>query len=221
MAIYPNGETTMSLAAVEVQSGCINLKAKVYDNNKLMRPLIAAHDITSQGNTIVLDNRSLTVKDQEGKIIAHSCKEPDTRLWSMPALKATTTITPERSHTVNNTYARMNMIVHHAVHASITSYANATMGSPPDRTMLQALDRDYFRYPGLTPQMYRRNPPHAIESSEGHMKQSRQNVRSTRQNVDNSTLYNHVTNDIALLRAYTRVWDTSSSDRSKDTGTFL
>ena len=212
MAIYPNGETTMSSGAVEVQSGCINLKAKVYDNNKLMRPLIAAHDITSQGNTIVLDNRSLTVKDQEGKIIAHSCKEPDTRLWSMPALKATTTITPERSHTVNNTHARMNMIVHHAVHASITNYANATMGSPPDRTMLQALDRDYFRYPGLTPQMYRRNPPHAIESSEGHMKQSRQNVRSTRQNPDNSTLYNHVTNDIALLRAYTRVWDTSSSD---------
>ena len=72
------------------------------------------------------------------------------------------------------------MSIHEPVHASITSYANATMGSPPDKTMQQALDRDYFRYPGLTSQMYRRNPPHAIESSEGHMKQSRQNVRSTR-----------------------------------------
>ena len=213
MAIYPNGDTTMSSAAVVVQSGSINLKAKVYKDDKLMRPLIAAHDITSQGNTIVLDNYGLTVKDQDGKILACSSKDPDTRLWSMPSLKAIPINTSKHLHTVSNAHAQyVNNIVHHSVHASRTSYANAVMGSPPDRTMQLALDRNYFQYPGVTPQMYRRNPPHAIESSEGHMKQSRQNVRSTRQNVDNSTLYNHVTNDIALLRAYTRVWDTSSSD---------
>ena len=215
MAIYPNGDTTLSSAAVAIQSGLINLKAKVYEDNKLMRPLIAAHDITSQGNTIVLDNYGLTVKDQEGKILACSSKDPDTRLWTMPTLKAIPTNTTKHLHTVSNAHAiHVNNIIHHSVHASRTSYANAVMGSPPDKTMQHALDKDYFQYPGVTPQMYRKNPPHAIESSEGHMKLSRQNVRSTRAKDDKAdTLYNSVTNNIAPSRAYSRVWDTSSSDQ--------
>ena len=109
--------------------------------------------------------------------------------------------------------SKINNIIQHSVHASINSYANATMGSPPDKTMQQALDRDYFRYPGLTPQMYRKNPPHAIESSEGHMKQSRQNVRSTQTKEKmKEEPYNSDTKGIASSRAYTKVWDTSSSD---------
>ena len=45
------------------------------------------------------------------------------------------------------------------------------------------------------------------------MKQSRQNVRSTRPKDDEKgALYNSVTSDIAPLREYSRVWDTSSSD---------
>lgn len=178
-----------------------------------MRPLIAAHDITSQGNSIVLDKLGLTVKNQEGETLVYSPKEPNARLWSMPPLTSTTANEATQLRAAGNSPCRgVNNIVHHSVHASITSYANAVMGSPPDKTMQLALDRNYFQYPGLTPQMYRKNPPHAIESSEGHMKQSRQNVRSTRQYVGENTQYNHVTNDVALLRAYTRVWDTSSSD---------
>ena len=62
VAIYPNGDTTRSSAAVVVQSGSIKLNAKVYKDKNLMRPLIAAHDITSQGNNILLDKHGLTVK---------------------------------------------------------------------------------------------------------------------------------------------------------------
>ena len=214
LAIFPNGETTTSTGAVAVQSGSVNLNAKVYRNENLMRPLIAAHDITSQGNTIVLNSRSLIVKDQKGKILACSPKDPDARLWSMPALKATSVIHDKHERTVNDDSARgLNNVIHHSVHASITSYANAIMGSPPDKTMQQALDRDYFQYPGMNAQMYRKNPPHAIESSEGHMKQSRQNVRSSQLNdKTQENFYNSVTKDIAPSRAYSRMWDTSSSD---------
>ena len=213
LAIYPNGKVTISSAATLVKSGSITIKAKVYKNESLMRPLIAAHDITSQGNSIVLDKLGLTVKNQEGETLVYSPKEPNARLWSMPPLTSTTANEATQLRAAGNSPCRgVNNIVHHSVHASITSYANAVMGSPPDKTMQLALDRNYFQYPGLTPQMYRKNPPHAIESSEGHMKQSRQNVRSTRQYVGENTQYNHVTNDVALLRAYTRVWDTSSSD---------
>ena len=180
VAIYPNGDTTRSSAAVVVQSGSIKLNAKVYKDKNLMRPLIAAHDITSQGNNIILDKHGLTVKDQGGKTLAYSPKDPNARLWSMPSLTATSNTNSNQTRAAGKSYdSSINNITQHSVHASITSYANATMGSPPDKTMQQALDRDYFRYPGLTPQMYRKNPPHAIESSEGHMKQSRQNVRST------------------------------------------
>ena len=214
LAIFPNGETTTSTGAVAVQSGSVNLKAKVYRNENLMRPLIAAHDITSQGNTIVLNSRSLIVKDQKGKILARSPKDPDTRLWSTPALKATSVIHDKHERAVNDNAARgLNNVIHHSAHASITSYANAIMGSPPDKTMQQALDRDYFQYPGMNAQMYRKNPPHAIESSEGHMKQSRQNVRSSQLNdKTQENFYNSVTKDIAPSRAYSRMWDTSSSD---------
>ena len=46
------------------------------------------------------------------------------------------------------------------------------------------------------------------------MKLSRQNVRSTRAEDDKiETQYNSVTNNIAPSRAYSRVWDTSSSDQ--------
>ena len=122
MAIYPNGDTTLSSAAVAIQSGLINLKAKVYEDNKLMRPLISAHDITSQGNTIVLDNYGLTVKDQEGKILACSSKDPDTRLWTMPTLKASPINTTKHLHPVSNAHALfVNNIIHHSVHASRTS----------------------------------------------------------------------------------------------------
>ncbi len=179
-----------------------------------MRPLIAAHDITSQGNNIILDKHGLTVKDQGGKTLAYSPKDPNARLWSMPSLTATSNTNPNQTRAAGKSYdSSINNIIQHSVHASITSYANATMGSPPDKTMQQALDRDYFRYPGLTPQMYRKNPPHAIESSEGHMKQSRQNVRSTQTKEKmKEEPYNSDTKGIASSRAYTKVWDTSSSD---------
>ena len=64
VATHPNGNATASSAAALVKSGSITIKAKVYKDTSLTRPLIAAHDVTSQGNTIVLDKRSLAVKSQ-------------------------------------------------------------------------------------------------------------------------------------------------------------
>ena len=139
-----------------MQSGPIKLTAKVYKDGCLMRPLVAADDITSQGNDVILHKHGLTVKDQTGKTLMYSPKDPNCRLWPMPSLTTTSSNEAKQTLTTDDSHDRcINNIV----------------------------------------------------------QQSRQNVRSTQIKCKTTDKpYNSNVVGVSPLRAYAKVWDTSSSD---------
>jgi len=68
-------------------------------------------------------------------------------------------------------------------------FYHAAMGSPATSTFQGALDKGFFKLPGLTSAMARRNPPNPTATAKGHLDQSRRNQRSTQHTaIDSDTL---------------------------------
>ena len=79
---------------------------------------------------------------------------------------------------VNNVY-RLPLIPH------TIRYLHATAGHPVKNTCLDAINaRNYVTWPGLTTTAVRKHFPDSDETQQGHMKQQRQEVRSTKLTVN-------------------------------------
>jgi hypothetical protein len=65
--------------------------------------------------------------------------------------------------------------------AELVTFAHATLFSPALSTLQKALDKGYIsNFPGLTTSSLRKYPPRSIPMVKGHLKQTRQNQRSTK-----------------------------------------
>jgi hypothetical protein len=66
--------------------------------------------------------------------------------------------------------------------AELVAFAHAALFSPALSTIFTALDMNHVTgFPGLTSKLVRKNPPKFIATTMGHMDQSRNNHRSTKQ----------------------------------------
>ena len=61
-----------------------------------------------------------------------------------------------------------------------TAYASASIGSPPDFTLLNAFSKNYIDMHNITPKMIRQNPPAAIATAQGHLRLHKKNLHSTK-----------------------------------------
>ena len=55
-----------------------------------------------------------------------------------------------------------------------------TFDSPAITTFIHAVENGWISIPGVTPAILRRHPPHAIETSLGHLTATRKGLRSTK-----------------------------------------
>ena len=164
------------------------------------RSLVAADDFTRQGHEITLTNTGVTITKPDGSILIHHPKPPSSSLWTLPPPEKTVLKETTQPQSINN-------VIKHTVQAGLTHYLSASFGNPPDSTLQRALDEKWVELPNITAKMFRQNPPHKIETGEGHLNLHRQNFRSTRPATQ--SVHNRIDNS---NNAYSRAWEISSSD---------
>ena len=72
-------------------------------------------------------------------------------------------------------------VIHHENDSQLVQFYHATLGSPAISTFIEASARGYLDcLPQLTVQKIRRNKPHTIATSFGHLDQTRKNYKSTK-----------------------------------------
>ena len=72
-------------------------------------------------------------------------------------------------------------VIHHENDSQLVQFYHATLGSPAISTFIEAASRGYLNcFPQLTVQKIRRNKPHTIATSFGHLDQTRKNCKSTK-----------------------------------------
>ena len=66
-----------------------------------------------------------------------------------------------------------------STNAQLVNFYHACLCSPTASTMLEAFDKGFISFPGLTSDMVRKNRPNSVATSKGHLDQERQGQRST------------------------------------------
>ena len=72
-------------------------------------------------------------------------------------------------------------VIHHENDSQLINFYHATLGSPAISTFVEATARGYLDcLPHLTVRQIRRNKPHTVFTSLGHLDQTRKNYKSTK-----------------------------------------
>ena len=73
--------------------------------------------------------------------------------------------------------------------ADMVQYLHRCAFSPVVHTWTKAIDAGYFAtWPGLTYELVRKHPPKMLATAKRHLKQDRQNIRSTKPAIATATL---------------------------------
>jgi hypothetical protein len=72
-------------------------------------------------------------------------------------------------------------VIHHENDSQLVHFYHATVGAPAISTFIEATARGYLDcFPHLTVRKIRRNKPHTVATSLGHLDQTRKNYKSTK-----------------------------------------
>jgi hypothetical protein len=100
-------------------------------------------------------------------------RTPNTLLWHFPL--PIPTPAPPVNHSALAT-------IDSATPAELVAFAHAALFSPALSTLHRALSKGFItNFPGITPTLLRKHPPQSIAMIKGHLDQTRQNQRSTKQ----------------------------------------
>lgn len=127
--------------------------------------------LCDHGCTTTYTNTQVTIQDNTGKRILTGARSPITKLWMVPI------VAPDV--TTSTLLHRANTVIHSQTQAEFVRWHHAALGSPAIPTLLIALRKGFIVIPGLTAKTVRRNLPHTIATSKGHLDQTRQGLRST------------------------------------------
>ena len=112
----------------------------------------------------------------------YSPKDPQSRLWSL--------LIADHPYPTQTT-KQIGSIVTNSAHAERTAYTSASMGSPPDSTLLNAFSKKYIDMHNITLKMIRQNPPPAIATAQGHLRLHKKDINSTKIREYHSTNTHH------------------------------
>ena len=182
--VQPNGAKSKPTGTRQYTVGGIPFLAHMFNPIHIRNPLLSANDICSQGATITLESTGATIRNSDGKLLLYAPKNPSSRLWSLPIVDTSPNLLKQNPSTPQCTLAS---IVTNSTHAEKTAYASASMGSPPDSSLLAAFSKGYIDMLGITPKMVRQNRPNAIATAQGHLKLHKKGLQSTKLEQPRST----------------------------------
>ena len=176
------------------------------------------------GCIVTFDAENVTVK-YNNLVVLDGHRTPETLLWKLNL----TPVHPQAMHQANGAIGS-------ATPAELVTFAHATLFSPALSTLQKALDKGYIsNFPGLTTSSLRKYPPRSIPMVKGHLKQTRQNQRSTKAKTTKSppapfpsdpillddAFPKSETPNVKTHKCYTGVMETTGQIYSDQTGRFV
>ncbi|KAL7465746.1 hypothetical protein ACHAXS_006063 [Conticribra weissflogii] len=142
--------------------------------------LISIRQLCDNGCTVIYNNEACKVFYKE-KLVWKGSREPKTGLWELPLNPqhpsqptTTTTSNHNKQHYANNAYTITTK-------ADLIKYLHQCAFSPTISTWIKAINNNQFpTWPGLTAAAVQRHLPESPATDKGHLKQLRQNIRSTK-----------------------------------------
>jgi len=139
--------------------------------------LISIGLLCDHGCTAVYTNTQVQILDAQQNVVLTGSRSPITKLWMIPLVPTDnmargTNTDVSRGHT-------MSTVIHSQTQAELVRFYHAALGSPAVSTLLAALRKGFINIPGFTVKAVRRNIPHTIATSKGHLDQTRQGQHST------------------------------------------
>ena len=167
----PNGDIITSTHTATLNLPSLPLSARAaHVFPGLTGSLLSIGLLTDAGLTAVYTADAVTILDTNGSPVLTGQRSATTRLW-MIDLPTQQTICPSSELPL---YA--SAVIHHENDSQLVQFYHATLGSPAISTFIEAASRGYLDcFPQLSVQKNRRNKPHTIATSFGHLDQTRKN----------------------------------------------
>ena len=176
----PNGQVIRSTHTATLNLPSLPLSARAaHIFPSLTGSLLSIGMLTDAGLTAIYTADAVRIQDAVGVTVLAGKRSPSTRLWMIDLPSAPIEVSqdedlPEHAATV----------IHHENDSQLVQFYHATLGSPAISTFVDATARGYLDcFPNLTVRKIRRNKPHTVATSLGHLDQTRKNYKSTKPTV--------------------------------------
>lgn len=169
--IWSTHTATLNLPSLPLAARAAHIFPHMASASLLSIGLLCDH-----GCTAIYTNTQVQILDSKQNIILTGSRSPITKLWMVPLVTADTTSNTVMMETGHHT---ASTVIHSQTQAELVRFYHAAVGSPAVSTLLSALHKGFINIPGLTAKAVRRNIPHTIATSKGHLDQTRQGQHST------------------------------------------
>ena len=145
---------------------------KAYAFKGIAHSLVSIGKICDTGFTAEFTKEKLAIT-KNGKTIWKGKRDPISKMWMLPLRNPSV---PVNTGISNNAYKISRK-------QDLVNYLHADCFSPVKSTWIEAVENDHFgTWPGLTTELIRKYLKRPEATYKGHMKQTRQNMRSTKHN---------------------------------------
>lgn len=197
----PDGTTVSSIQAGLLDIPCLPPEARIaHVFPSLTKSLLSISTICDKaGLTATYNSQHVYLLDSNNRCVLRGDRCPSTGLWIIDLTAASTQGTPTAASSPTAAPAIQGMQIgttlmspgmplaatispapHRTTQRNLVAFYHATMGSPPLRTLLTALDRGYIQLPGIHAKTVRKYPPPTTATAIGHLDLVRQGLRSTK-----------------------------------------
>ena len=152
-----------------------SLDYHVYEDKDLQRPLLSVGKACDAGCKVLFEH-DRCVFYKNGQLLLQGNRDQHTGLYLIPHHSANGIPPPKRDDTLHQA---LNAYQDQPV-PQLMQFLHASAGFPPKPTWIQAINQGYYTsWPGLTASRVRKYLPESEETALGHLKQTKQGIRST------------------------------------------
>ena len=200
----PNGDAIQSSAIGSLRTLVgVKIPAFVFPDAVLKQTLLSLSAFCNNGCTVTLTNTAITIQ-YKGNIVFNGTKAPTAKLWTIDLCPPD--LTPDRQRARKSrkldaiaSNGQANLAIKNETDAEFVAFIHGVFGFPTSSGFLKALNNgNLSEVPRITAKMVTANLPNAIPTAKGHLDQTRQGQRSTKQKAPSSvpplssnTAYSH------------------------------
>ena len=178
----PNGHTLRSIKQTNLAIPGIPEqanKARVFNNLKTGY-LLSIGQLCDSDCTAIFSKEAVKITNANNKEVLTGPRDKRTGLWTVdiPLTKRSPT---KPSPEIEEPILVANGVIRaKTTKSDLAQYHYASLGNPATSTLLSAIKKGFLKsFPGLDEELIKKHLPKSIESSMGHLNQSRQNTQST------------------------------------------
>ena len=171
-------------------------------------PLLSVYRLCKANLDVTFHRNQVVVTNPQGKRVLLGQLDPKTELYMVSMYDETeqhtlqgenTPVTGHRAHYTLQAKATANSAYTVQAVPTLINFYHATVGYPPIQSWLSAIDKGYFvGWPGLTSERVRKYCTKKIQTTLGHQKLVKQNVKSTKTKLEKQPTKRSVIHNVTV-----------------------